>query len=151
MRYIIPPAPITVRHRNGDAVTEDVVDAAGRLVRGPVAPPMTIYAYAEAWWQSEKMNAGGYRGRQLTAKLVAAFDEARDAKAPFIALEDAEWERLRGVVEEAQYFKLVTLEIQCVAFVEAVLSATPKPPATETLPELPDTIAANGTAQGHAQ
>jgi hypothetical protein len=131
MRYILVPTPVNVVQRNGDPVYgPPTLGPDGRTPqRGAVLPPVTLHDYAECWWQSEKLNAGGYKGRRVAEKILAAFDKAKEANAAFVALEDAEFEKLKPIAEESALFNHVALELQCKRFVEAVLDAKTEPPA----------------------
>lgn len=131
MRYILVPTPVNVRSRSGEPVYgPPTLGPDGRtMVRGPILPPVSLYDYAECWWQSEKLNAGGFKARRIVEKILAAFDKAKETNAAYVALEDAEYERLKSIVEESSYFTTAPLELQCKRFVEAVLEAKTEPPA----------------------
>lgn len=134
MRYILVPSPVSVVQRNGEPVYDFKVGPNGPE-RAGVRPPVTLFDYAEAWWGSDKLAAGGYKARRIVEKIIAAFDKAKAENTAYVALEDAEYEKLKPVVEEGALFTHVAIELQCKRFIEAVLEAKTEPPAVLAIAE----------------
>lgn len=129
MRYVIIPSEVQLKHRDGSSVRKDPTIVDGKVVQGEVMEAMTIFSYAECWWNAEAMAKGGIKGLRQAEKIMDLFDEAKRKNVAYIALEDADWEKLKGVVEGAQFFRVMPLEVQCAAFAESVLEAKNELPA----------------------
>lgn len=131
MKYVLVPSPVEVVDRKGERVREEPrLDPETRqVVPGAVMAAVSLFAYAEVWWISEKLVTGGVKKLRQAEKIIAAFDQAKADHAAFVALEDADWECLKAVCEERPYFRQAPLELQVLRFPQAVLDAKSELPA----------------------
>jgi hypothetical protein len=97
-------------------------------------PPITMYNYAvNAWFSDPKLSEGGPAKLRRWQKVMEAFEEADKKDAKFIALEDADCEMLQTHVKASKgMVQYPMLEMQFLAFPEAVLSAKEKKPEEVT-------------------
>jgi hypothetical protein len=98
------------------------------------SPPITMLNYAmNAWFSDPKLSEGGPAKLRRWQKVIEAFEEADKANAPFICVEDADCEMLQAYVKTSKgLIQYPMLEMQLLAFPEAVINAKDKKPEETT-------------------